>query len=87
LNQEVEDFDPNTVARNFKWESDNLFRIINSEGFEKLISITSGGDWKIKDSTFVPMKDLLNLNQQSMYYFDSILNKRTSTFQRLLVKY
>jgi hypothetical protein len=64
FNNEDEDFDPMQVAMNFKWENDFTFRIVNKEGFEKLISIQSG-EAVIKDSTFVPMKNLLSENSDS----------------------
>jgi hypothetical protein len=44
---------------NFKWETDYSFRVVNKDGFEKLVSI-SKGRWTLKDSTFVPMKSLAN---------------------------
>jgi hypothetical protein len=47
------------VMTNFKWENDYTFRVINRDGFEKMVSI-GDGDWKILDSTYVPMKKLLN---------------------------
>ena len=71
---------------NFKWENDYTFRVVNKEGYEKLVSI-SGGIWTIKDSTFVPMKNLLSVNTNSQYYFESSKNKIRTTFARMLRKY
>ena len=47
------------VISNFKWENDHTFRVINRDGFEKMVSIAEG-EWSILDSTYVPMKKLLN---------------------------
>lgn len=86
FNYEDADFDPMQVAMNFKWENDFTFRVVNKEGFEKLINIETG-DAVIKDSTFVPMKDLLNENANSQYYFETFKAKISRTFERLLRKY
>jgi hypothetical protein len=57
FNQEDSEFDPLWIINNFKWEFDNTFRFINKDGFEKMVSVASS-EWVLKDSTFVPMKDL-----------------------------
>jgi hypothetical protein len=59
FNQEDSEFDPMQVISNFKWENDHTFRVINRDGFEKMVSIAEG-EWSILDSTYVPMKKLLN---------------------------
>ena len=57
------------IITNFKWENENTFRVINKDGFEKMVVI-SNGDWKIHDSTYVPMKSLLNEGADSLYYHE-----------------
>jgi predicted metal-dependent hydrolase len=86
FNQEDSEFDPMQVIANFKWESESTFRVINKDGFEKMIEISSG-DWRIHDSTFVPMKQLLNEDANSLYYHEQYKTKAKSTFERLLRKY
>jgi hypothetical protein len=86
FNQEDSEFDPMQVITNFKWENDYTFRVINRDGFEKMVSI-GDGNWTILDSTFVPMKQLLNEGPNSLYYHESYKNKISSSFQRLLRKY
>jgi hypothetical protein len=86
FNQEDAEFDPMQIISNFKWENEHTFRVINKDGFEKMVVI-SNGDWKIHDSTYVPMKQLLNEDQNSLYYHQSYLTKTKSTFERLLRKY
>ena len=67
FNHEVDsEFDPVWVVNHFKWELDHTFRFINKEGFEKMVKITAS-DWLLKDSTFVPMNDLLT-DTESLYY-------------------
>jgi hypothetical protein len=85
FNQEDTEFDAENVAMNFKWENDFAFRVVNKEGYEKLIMIRGDGDWLIKDSTFVPMKNMLR--NVSMFYFEQHNSKVKSTFERLLRKY
>ena len=46
------------VVKNFKWESENVFRYVNKEGFEKMVKV-EGDSWVIRDSTYVPMKEML----------------------------
>jgi hypothetical protein len=58
FNHEDSDFDPAWIINHFKWELDHTFRFINMEGFEKMVKVTDGA-WILKDSTFVPMKELL----------------------------
>jgi predicted nuclease of restriction endonuclease-like (RecB) superfamily len=67
------------VISNFKWENDHTFRVINRDGFEKMVSIAEG-EWSILDSTYVPMKKLLNEGPNSMYYHECYKNKISSTF-------
>lgn len=55
------EFDSMEIAANFKWETDYSFRMVNKQGFEKYVSIEDN-KWIIKDSTVVPMKNLLNEN-------------------------
>jgi hypothetical protein len=81
FNQEDGDFDPAHVVNNFKWETDNSFRIINKDGFEKYITVKNG-NWSIKDSTFVPMKNLLHTNLNSLYYFEHMQNKIRTNLER-----
>lgn len=74
------------VAHNFKWESDTHFRVVNKEGFEKYVCIQSG-EWIIKDSTFVPMKDIIHKDKSSQYYFDNLGNSSHKSMNRLLTRY
>ena len=69
FNQEDSEFDPIHLITNFKWENDFTFRVINRDGFEKMVSI-GDGNWTILDSTYVPMKQLLNEGPNSMYYHE-----------------
>jgi hypothetical protein len=69
FNLEDSEFDPMAVAMNFKWETDYSFRIVNKYGFEKYVCIADN-QWIIKDSTFVPMRNLLSENVKSLYYYE-----------------
>lgn len=61
INVNDSEFDLMEISSNFKWETDYSFRMVNKQGFEKYVSIADN-KWIIKDSTVVPMKNLLNEN-------------------------
>ena len=81
FNQEDSDFDPIWIVNNFKWEFDHTFRFINKEGFEKMVRVNDG-QWILKDSTFVPMKDLIQEAPESLYYHQEYQGLPKSTLQR-----
>jgi hypothetical protein len=89
FNQEDSEFDARQVGRGFKWENDKVFRIVNKEGYEKMIEVNmSTGQWELRDSTVVPMKGFLKEEgKESMYYFEQYNSKIKTTFERQLRKY